>query len=80
MSECLDFWDHHLKDKPSPKQLESKRLLWFQCEGNVPPAPCVDAWDGEWIATDDLKTCTDQVTFKVGEDGVLRRGDDECCR
>ena len=51
MDECLDFWNHHLKDKPSEKQEKAPKLIWYQCKGSVPPAPSVDVWPGSWCGT-----------------------------
>ena len=43
MDECLDFWNHHLKDKPSEKQEKAPKLIWYQCVGSVPPLPSIKA-------------------------------------
>ncbi len=37
MSECLDFWRHHLKGLKSEKQETAPGLIWFQCHGDIPP-------------------------------------------
>ena len=50
MSECLDFWNHHLKNHPSDKQANAPKLIWYQCQGSVPPIPHIKTWPGHWYA------------------------------
>ena len=50
MNECLDFWNHHLKGKPSLKQENAPKLIWYQCTGSVPPVPLIPKWPGTWYS------------------------------
>jgi hypothetical protein len=50
MEECLDFWNHHLKGRPSDKQTNAPKLIWFQCSGSVPPVPHIQTWPGQWCS------------------------------
>ena len=49
MDECLRFWAEHLGGQPGEWSTQS-RVRWFQCRGELPPAPSVAEWPGSWQA------------------------------
>ena len=72
MNECLDFWNHNLKGKRSPKQEASKKITWFQCQGVLPPSPKVVNWPGKWCNIASTQETTD-ISFTLEENGKLQR-------
>ena len=70
LPECLDFWDHTLKGKPSKKKEERKKICWYQCFGSLPPAPSVNTWPGEWRSKDNCKP-EKEVHFYLEENQIL---------
>ena len=81
MSECLDFWNHHLKEKdgqPSEKQVKAPKLIWYQCQGSLSPIPHIKTWPGKWCATRSENTHSDAVFKYYLNEGHLLDQQDFC--
>ncbi|XP_059081176.1 uncharacterized protein LOC131879004 [Tigriopus californicus] len=70
MMECLEFWNHHLKGEKIKRQDEVKKMIWYQCQGDLPPGPSVESWPGKWRQANNTRP-VDVVTFQCGENGEL---------
>lgn len=68
--ECLEFWNHHLKDEKSKRQDEAKKMVWYQCRGEIPPGPSVEKWPGKWLQANNARPI-ERVTFQCDENGAL---------
>lgn len=55
LNECLEFWDHNLKGHQIQRQLEAKKLTWYQMEGSLPPMPQVVTYPGAWHTRDNFQ-------------------------
>ncbi len=69
MTECLHFWNKHLKGKQSQKV--TPKLTWFQCHGEVAPCPKIDAWPGYWHAIDSSPTNLPTMKLILAKNGIL---------
>lgn len=70
LEECLDFWDYNLKGKASSKQETADKIIWYECEGSLAPAPSVTNWPGEWQAKSNVKPDL-MATYYLGPNNSL---------
>ena len=71
MDECLDFWNYHLKNKPSAKQETSLKLTWYQLKGEVLPGSTKDPWPGRWCNISSFERIIERLVFVISDSGSL---------